>query len=75
MLPGLNYTREQLFFIAFGRQWAENIKPAALVQRVRTDPHSPNEFRVDGTLTNVPEFAEAFNCPVGSKVRFCGSVS
>jgi endothelin-converting enzyme len=68
ILPGLPYTREQLFFISFGRAWAQNIKPAAAVQRVRTDPHSPNNFRVDGTLYNVPEFAKAFSCPKGAKV-------
>jgi len=63
-------SRDQLFFIAFGRIWAENIKPEALVQRVRTDPHSPNQYRVDGTLHNVPEFAKAFNCSPKAKVRF-----
>lgn len=62
--------RDQLFFLAFGRIWAENIKPAALVQRIRTDPHSPAQFRVDGTLYNVPEFAKAFNCSPKAKVRF-----
>jgi len=62
--------RDQLFFLAFGRIWAENIKPEALVQRVRTDPHSPNQFRVDGTLHNVPEFAKAFNCSSKAKVRY-----
>ncbi len=62
--------RDQLFFIAFGRIWAENIKPAALVQRIRTDPHSPAQFRVDGTLHNVPEFAKAFNCSPKAKVCF-----
>jgi hypothetical protein len=61
--------RDQLFFIAFGRIWAENIKPEALVQRIRTDPHSPAQFRVDGTLHNVPEFAKAFNCSPKAKVR------
>jgi len=69
LLPGLNYTREQLFFILFGRQWARDMKPAALVQQVRTNPHSPSKFRVEGTLVNVPEFAKAFNCPVGSKLN------
>jgi endothelin-converting enzyme len=69
LLPGLNYTRDQLFFIAFGRIWAENIKPAALVQRIRTDPHSPAQFRVDGTLHNVPEFAKAFNCSPKAKLN------
>lgn len=63
-LPGLqNYTREQLFFIAYGRIWGRNMKTAAAVQQVRTDPHSPARYRVDGTLSNIPEFAKAFNCP------------
>ena len=39
------------------------------MQRVRTDPHSPNRLRVEGTLRNVREFAEAWGCPVGSKVH------
>ncbi|KZT28481.1 metalloprotease [Neolentinus lepideus HHB14362 ss-1] len=69
LLPGLNYTREQLFFIAFGQVWAQNIKPASAVQRVRTDPHSPNQYRVDGTVSNVPEFAEAFNCSARAKLN------
>ncbi|KAN0123833.1 metallo peptidase [Russula decolorans] len=69
LLPGLNHTRDQLFFIAFGRIWAENIKPEALVQRVRTDPHSPNQYRVDGTLHNIPEFAKAFNCSPKAKLN------
>ncbi|KIO34187.1 hypothetical protein M407DRAFT_17094 [Tulasnella calospora MUT 4182] len=63
-LPGLQgYTREQLFFIAYGRIWGRNMKTAAAVQQVRTDPHSPARYRVDGTLSNIPEFAKAFNCP------------
>ncbi|CCL99342.1 uncharacterized protein FIBRA_01360 [Fibroporia radiculosa] len=69
LLPGLNYTREQLFFISFGRAWAQNIKPESAVARVRTDPHSPNRYRVDGTLYNVPEFAKVFNCPVNAKLN------
>ncbi|KAF7295320.1 Endothelin-converting enzyme 1 [Mycena indigotica] len=69
LLPGLNYTREQLFFIAFARIWGENVKTATLVQRVRTDPHSPRNLRVEGTLSNIPEFAEAFQCPNGSKLN------
>ncbi|KAJ7632180.1 hypothetical protein FB45DRAFT_1057317 [Roridomyces roridus] len=69
LLPGLNYTREQLFFISFGRIWGNNMKTAAQVQRVRTDPHSPNIFRVDGTVFNIPEFAQAFNCPKGARLN------
>jgi hypothetical protein len=38
------------------------------VKGVRTDPHSPPRWRVDGTVRNVPEFAKAFNCSVNAKV-------
>jgi len=69
LLPGLNFTREQMFFISFARVWAQNISPAAALQRIRVDPHSPNKFRVDGTVYNVPEFAAAFNCPAGAKLN------
>jgi hypothetical protein len=38
------------------------------VQRIRTDPHSPSRFRVDGTVSNIPEFAEVFKCSRKAKV-------
>ncbi|KAH8116927.1 endothelin-converting enzyme 1 [Phellopilus nigrolimitatus] len=69
LLPGLDYTQEQLFFIGFSQIWAQLMKPAAAVQRVRTDPHSPNRYRVEGTLSNIPEFAAAFQCKPGSKLN------
>ncbi|KAH7107511.1 zincin [Auriculariales sp. MPI-PUGE-AT-0066] len=69
LLPGLNMTREQLFFVSFGRVWAQNLSPAAALQRIRVDPHSPNRYRVEGTVYNVPEFAEAFKCRKGAKLN------
>ncbi|GLB35092.1 putative peptidase family M13 [Lyophyllum shimeji] len=69
LLPGLTFTREQLFFISFARIWARAVNPAAAVQRIRTDPHSPSRYRVDGTVFNIPEFAKAFNCPKNVKLN------
>ncbi|KAF8636703.1 hypothetical protein AX17_003507 [Amanita inopinata Kibby_2008] len=69
LLPGLNYTREQLFFISFARIWARSMKPEAAVQRIRTDPHSPTRYRVDGTVFNIPEFAKAFRCSKKAKLN------
>jgi hypothetical protein len=50
VLPGLNFTREQLFYIQFARGWARNIKPAEAVRRIRVDEHSPTNFRGECTL-------------------------
>jgi len=69
LLPGVPYTREQLFFIAFGQIWATNARPSAEVKTVRTDPHSPPRWRVDGTVRNIPEFAKAFNCSANAKLN------
>ncbi|KAF5324773.1 hypothetical protein D9611_004556 [Ephemerocybe angulata] len=69
LLPGLKYTREQLFFIGFASIWARAMKPAAAVQRIRTDPHSPSRYRVDGTVSNIPEFADAFKCSKKAKLN------
>jgi len=49
-----------------------NLRPLSRpcqVQRVRTDPHAPNRYRTDGTVANIPEFAEAFKCSKWAKVR------
>ncbi|RHZ84461.1 hypothetical protein Glove_81g81 [Diversispora epigaea] len=69
LLPGLNVTREQLFYISFGHSWCSKSRPETAVERVRTDPHSPPVWRVNGVLRNSKHFAETFNCKAGSKMN------
>jgi putative endopeptidase len=54
------FTPEQRFFIGFSQIWKNNVRPEALRQLILTDPHSPGEFRVLGTLGNMPQFYEVF---------------
>jgi putative endopeptidase len=57
---------EQRFFIGFA-QWAcDNDRAEDLRVRAATDPHSPSEYRVNGVVVNMPEFAAAFACKAGS---------
>ncbi|CAO1625974.1 unnamed protein product [Parajaminaea phylloscopi] len=66
LLPGLGkYTREQLFFVAYGISWARSVRPAEALRRIRTDPHSPNPYRVNAVLTNFEPFNKAFGCKAG----------
>jgi endothelin-converting enzyme/putative endopeptidase len=59
------YTPEQRFFLGFGRVWCEKRLPEAARMAVRTDPHSPGKYRVNGVVQNMPEFQKAWGCKPG----------
>lgn len=54
------YTPAQRLFLSWAYVWQQKSRDEALRQRIATDPHSPNEFRANQTLRNVPAFYEAF---------------
>jgi putative endopeptidase len=58
-------TPEQRFFIGFAQWDCANERPEDLRVRAQTDPHSPAQFRINGVLVNMPEFAKAFSCKAG----------
>lgn len=56
------FTPDQRFFIGFA-QWAcENQRPENLRANAITNPHSPGKYRVNGIVSNLPEFKRAFKC-------------
>jgi predicted metalloendopeptidase len=59
------FTPEQRFFLGWAQVWAQNIRPEAARLRVATDPHPLGRFRVNGPLSNMPAFAEAYQCKLG----------
>jgi putative endopeptidase len=59
------FTPEQRFFLAWAQVWREAVRPASMRTQVQTDPHSPGVWRVNGPLSNLPEFARAFGCRSG----------
>ena len=60
------FTPAQQFFVGFGQAWCSNYRPESLRLLVATNPHSPPKYRVNGPLSNLPEFAAAFQCKEGS---------
>jgi putative endopeptidase len=60
------YTPEQQFFLSFSRFWGENVRPEQARMWATSDPHPPANYRVDGTLANVPQFAQAFGDPAAA---------
>jgi predicted metalloendopeptidase len=63
------FTPEQRFFLSFANDWREKDRPESEALQVNTDPHSPSRFRVNGPLSNLDEFAAAFDVPEGAPMR------
>ena len=64
--PMDGFTPDQRFFIGFA-QWAcENQRPENLRANAITNPHSPGKYRINGIVSNMPEFQKAFNCQDGN---------
>lgn len=59
------YTPEQRLFLGWAQVWCGNATEQEWRLRARTDPHAPGEFRVNGTVSNMPEFQSAFGCVAG----------
>ena len=59
------FSAAQRFFLGWGQVWCQNVTPEAARLRAQTDPHSPGDFRVNGVVSNMPEFQKAFACSVG----------
>ncbi|HKC00640.1 MAG TPA: M13 family metallopeptidase [Terriglobales bacterium] len=54
---------EQRFFLGWANVWCQNRTDALARMLVTVDPHSPSKDRVNGTVSNMPEFREAYHCP------------
>jgi putative endopeptidase len=59
------FSTDQRFFLAFGQVWCANTTPENLRLRAQSDPHSTPKWRVNGVVSNMPEFQKAFNCKQG----------
>jgi len=57
---------DQQAFIAFAQVWCTNARPEQLRTQALTNPHSTSQWRVNGPVTDNPDFAKAFSCPAGA---------
>jgi putative endopeptidase len=61
-VPIDGFTPEQRFFIGYGQGWCTNQTPESLRMNAVTNPHSPEKYRTNGVVSNMPEFEKAFQC-------------
>jgi putative endopeptidase len=63
MIAGM--TPAQRFFLGYALAWMVNERPEAVANQVKSNEHSPAKFRVNGPLSDMPEFYEAFGVKQG----------
>ncbi|XP_058829877.1 neprilysin-1-like [Topomyia yanbarensis] len=68
-LPGMNMTHDQLFFLNYAQIWCGSMRPEDALTKIRSSVHSPGIVRVIGPLSNSKDFAEAYNCSLGSPMN------
>uniref|UniRef100_A0A674EJJ0 Membrane metallo-endopeptidase-like 1 n=1 Tax=Salmo trutta TaxID=8032 RepID=A0A674EJJ0_SALTR len=68
-LPGLDMDHKQLFFLNFAQVWCGAYRPEYASQCIKTDSHSPLEYRVLGSLQNFGAFSDAFQCKPGTPMN------
>jgi predicted metalloendopeptidase len=59
------FTGAQRFFVGYARVWRSKSRPEWLKTRLATDPHSPEQYRINGVVTNLDAFHEAFGLKPG----------
>ena len=62
------FTPEQRFFLGWAQVWAAKSTPEAERLQVLGDPHSAAKWRVNGPMSNMPEFAKAWGCKAPAKM-------
>ncbi|WP_152807919.1 M13 family metallopeptidase [Rugamonas rivuli] len=61
-------TGDQRFYMGFAQVWRSKTRDKQQIVLIKTDPHSPGQFRANGTMVNQPGFYEAFGVKPGDKM-------
>ena len=60
------FTPDQRFFIGYAQSWCGSTRDEAKRVRATVDEHSPDKYRTNGVVTNMPDFQSAFHCKTGA---------
>ena len=69
VLPGLNLTPEQLFWVSGANVWCSKHRPGDLRMNVMLGTHTPANYRIKGAFSNLEDFSRDFQCKVGSQMN------
>jgi predicted metalloendopeptidase len=63
------FDEDQQFFLSYGQSSCTKWREARERTLLQTGTHSPRKYRVNGPVTNMPEFASAFSCAEGTALN------
>ncbi|XP_040074084.1 neprilysin-4-like [Ixodes scapularis] len=69
LLPGLNLTGDQLFFLSNAMVWCDKSRESRLISDIYHQRHSPGKYRVNLLMGNFPEFFRVFSCSPNSTMN------
>jgi predicted metalloendopeptidase len=61
-------TGDQLFFLGYAQSTLAKQRKEATIAQLKSDPHAPDEYRVNGVVINMPGFYEAFGVKEGDRM-------
>ena len=61
-------TGDQRFFLAWAQVWKSKAREETILNRLKTDSHSPPQYRINGPLRNLNEWYKAFDVKPGDKL-------
>jgi putative endopeptidase len=59
---------DQRFYIGYAQSWLSKTRDAALIELVKSNPHAPEKYRVNGVVVHMPSFYDAFSVKSGDKM-------
>jgi putative endopeptidase len=59
---------DQRFYLGFAQSWLSKTRDAAIIEQVKSDPHSPEKYRVNGVVVHMPSFYDAFSVKRGDEM-------
>jgi putative endopeptidase len=61
------FTPDQRFFLSWAQVWRGSQRPESAAQRIKVDPHSPEQYRCNAPIQNIDAWYAAFNIQPGDK--------
>jgi putative endopeptidase len=61
-------TANQRFYIGYAQSWLDKTRDDALIAQIKSNPHAPEKYRVNGVVVHMPSFYDTFDVKSDDKM-------